>query len=430
MENTNKAHFLSSKTVVIAGAGVAGLSLAIALAQQFPLEDVQTQRPRILVYERDSEADRIAGRQGYSLSLRTDSDPGGIQVLERLGLYKRIRSVSVNAHDSEADRGCFNIWDQDFNPVLRIHGRPVGPKGLLGMRVGRGALQCELAAAAVEAGAEIHWSTAVIGVKPLLGTGTTPPVGQVEISLSDGAAVVADLLIAADGSSSKIRSLLLPSHGLDYTGIYLWGGTGVFAERTQIPRPVDRDWGAVLGGQGIGLFVSPIDSTSALWSMSRASPTPQPSLRHPLTQDQIDAMIDESIQLSARFHPLVRDLVQVSDPSSLIQLNAMDRPPFAHDVGALGPVVWIGDANHAVSPFAGNGANMALMDAWDLAECLKCAATLQDAIVAYDARVLPRGNGVLKASRWTIDISHASGWKFWLYRYALWVVSLFVRVPV
>lgn len=426
MAHADIPHFLSSKTIVIAGAGVAGLSLAIALAQQFPLEDVQTQRPRIVIYERDSQEDRIAGRQGYSLSLRTDSDPGGIQVLDRLGLYERIRNVSVNAHDSEADRGCFNVWDQNFKPILSIHGRPVGPKGLLGMRIGRGALQRELADAAVETGAEIHWSTAVVEVKP----SDNPTRPQVQVSLSDGTTMLADLLIAADGSSSRIRSLLLPSHNLDYTGIYLWGGTAVFGSRSQIPRPVDRDWGTVLGGQGIGLFVSPIDSTSALWSMSRASPSQQPTLRYPLTPDQSDALIEESTQLSAHFHPHVRELVQATDPSTLIQLNARDRPPFAHDIGARGPIVWIGDANHAVSPFAGNGANMALMDAWDLAECLRHAATLHHAITAYDARVLPRANGVLKTSRWTIDISHASGWKFWLYRYALWLLSLFTRVPV
>lgn len=428
MANPTPPHFLSSKTIIISGAGIAGLSLARALAQQFPTEDVSIHRPKIIIYERDSQEERI-GRQGYSLSLRTDSDPGGIQVLELLGLYERIRSVSVNADDTEADRGRFHIWDQHFNSILSFGGRPavVGSKRLLSMRIRRSALQRELANAAVEAGAEIHWSTAVMDVK-------CSNNDQVQISLSDGTTTHGDLLIAADGSSSKIRSLLLPTHGLEYAGVYLWGGTARFSRRAEIPKPVDRDWGTVIGGQGIGLFVSPIDDKSVLWSMSCASRTPQPSLRYPIPEEQFSAMIEESKNLcsTANFHPSVRELVLATDPSTVLQLNAMDRFPFAHSdlIAMHGPVVWIGDANHAVSPFAGNGANMALMDAWDLAGCLRRESTLESALKAYDEKAVPRGRGVVKTSRWTIDISHARGVKFWVYRYALWLVSLFVRVPV
>lgn len=423
MAESDASHFLSSKTIIISGAGVAGLSLAIALAQQFPVEDVRIRRPKIVIYERDSRDDRI-GRQGYSLSLRTDSDPGGIQVLGFLGLYDRIRSVSVNAEDSQADRGRFNVWDQNLNPILSIGGRPVGPKKLLGMRIRRSALQRELADAAAEAGAEIHWSTAIVDAKP------DSTNNQVQISLSDGNTVLGDILVAADGSSSRIRSLLRPDDGLNYTGVYLWGGNATFPSRDQIPKPVDRDWGTVLGGSGIGLFVSPVDDKSALWSMSRTSPEPKPTLRYPIPQDQFYAMIEESTQLSSNFHPIIRELVLATDPSTAIQLNAMDRPPFSHTIATHGPVVWIGDANHAVSPFAGNGANMALMDAWDLANCLKKATTLEGALKAYDERAMPRAQGVLKTSRWTIDIAHARGLKFWVYKYALQVLSYFMRVPV
>jgi 2-polyprenyl-6-methoxyphenol hydroxylase-like FAD-dependent oxidoreductase len=423
MAEFDDSHFLSSKTIIISGAGIAGLSLAVALAQQFPIEDVRIRRPKIVIYERDSHEDRI-GRQGYSLSLRTDSNPGGIQVLDLLGLYDRIRNVSVNAEDSEADRGRFNVWDQDFNPIITLGYPPNGPKKPIGMRIRRSALQRELADAAAEAGAEIHWSTAVVDARP------TSSNTQVQVSLSGGKTVLGDILIAADGSSSKIRSLLRPDHGLNYTGVYLWGGNATFPSRDQIPKPVDRDWGTVIGGSGIGLFVSPIDDKSALWSMSRASPEPQPTLRHPIPKEQFDAMIEESTRLSSNFHPIIRELVLATDPSTAIQLNAMDRPPFSHTIATHGPVVWIGDSNHAVSPFAGNGANMALMDAWDLANCLKNAATLEDALKAYDEKAMPRAQGILKTSRWTIDIAHARGPKFWVYKYALRVLSLFTSVPV
>lgn len=46
-------------------------------------------------------------------------------------------------------------------------------------------------------------------------------------------------------------------------------------------------------------------------------------------------------------------------------------------------MVRIGDAWHAASPQLGQGANMALLDAWALAEAIRGSADLEQALVAY-----------------------------------------------
>jgi len=73
-----------------------------------------------------------------------------------------------------------------------------------------------------------------------------------------------------------------------------------------------------------------------------------------------------------------------------------------------------------VTPFAGNGANMALSDGWDLATFLCSSRSVAEAIKRYDALVVPRSTKVWKQSHQNINVGHATGLKsrflMWLFR--------------
>ena len=153
---SNIKPWVSGKTIVVAGAGISGLSFTIALSQNFPPNHPP---PRITIYERDSEENRI-GREGYTLSLRTDVRSGGVQILDRLGLYESCRDVSV------MQAGAMHVWNRSFkDSLLRVSVEPVGEKGLLAMRIRRNALQKVLADAAAKSGAEIVWKSGVVGAE-------------------------------------------------------------------------------------------------------------------------------------------------------------------------------------------------------------------------------------------------------------------------
>jgi len=72
MNSTDEKHFLSGKNIIVAGAGIGGLTFSIAL-QQFL--DKTTEKieppPSVAIYERDTSIDAI-GREGYSLTIRSD----------------------------------------------------------------------------------------------------------------------------------------------------------------------------------------------------------------------------------------------------------------------------------------------------------------------------------------------------------------------
>jgi 2-polyprenyl-6-methoxyphenol hydroxylase-like FAD-dependent oxidoreductase len=394
-------HFLSNKRICVSGAGVAGLAFAIGLLKQWPSD---WPPPTLVIYERDTEEGAI-GREGYSLSLRSDP-PGGLQALQKLGLLDRIVEASVVVMD-ESGGASMCIWDRDLKELLRIRSRAPAGLPVAGTRIARNRLRSALVRGVQEAGCEVTWGVTCTGVTRDAGT------GRLKLRLGDGRVDVCDLVVAADGGSSKIRSQLRPEDTLEFRRVCTLTGTSRFEGPP--PEPVHRDYGMVLSGTGTGMFVSPVDARSALWSLSWHTDTPRESKKAPLSKEDVDALLAEARQHVAEFPPLFETLLDATDPSTLMLLNAMDKPPFRHTDAAFPDVVYIGDANHAVSPFAGNGANMALNDGWDMAQLLCGSQSLADAVKAYDTLVEPRSRRVWKQSHFNIALTHATGLKAWFY---------------
>jgi len=416
--------FIADKTIIVAGAGIGGLAFAISLRQQWPSSS-SSPKPKLHIYERDSYENRV-GREGYTLSLRTDFTSGGIQALDRMGLYERVQDLCVAGSSTTtsgqegARKSSMVIWDSRWRAIVRVASLPVrvGDKELRHGRIRRNVLQGVLADAAIEGGDEIHWGTKIVDV-------TRAPDGKLSVSLSDGSESVCDVLVAADGARSAIRGKLRPDDTLDFAGVVCLGGTARYESADEVPKPLDRDWGAVLGGKGVGLFMAPVDERSALWSLSWYAKEPRERVRHPMSHEQVEALLKEARSLAKTFPPRLDAMISATDPTTLMLFNAMDRPPLAHTPAEHGPVVWIGDANHAVSPFAGNGANMALMDGWDLAGAFCRARSLAEALEEYDGLSMKRAGTVLKMSRWSIDMMHATGLKLLLYLLLFKILGFF-----
>jgi FAD-dependent urate hydroxylase len=69
------------------------------------------------------------------------------------------------------------------------------------------------------------------------------------------------------------------------------------------------------------------------------------------------------------------------------------------DTWHAGRVVLIGDAAHAATPHMGEGGSLAIEDALVLAEVLRDAGTVEEALDAYEARRRPRVGWVQDQSR-------------------------------
>jgi len=395
---SNKGHFLAGKKIMVAGAGMAGLSFAIALRKQWPSGE---EPPRVTLYDRDTR-DISTKREGYSLSLSALDENGGLVALKDLGVLDRILGRAVTGLDGA---GGFRMWANDWSELLRIDAKPHAGLPTAAIRIARRDLRRVLLDAAEAAGADIVWGTQCVAAERL-------PGDRVRVRLlgPDGAEAdeECDLLVAADGAHSKIRASVRPADTLDFANAIQIGGQARFPDG--IPPPVDESWGLMISGENLCCFYSPVDKHNVVWALGFTPPDGPREVERDLSEEQFQALMRECLEKGHMFQEPFPTLVRHTVRDTAFAFNARDKKPFAHRGDeSLRGIVFLGDANHAVSPYAGNGANMALKDGWDLAAVLSREASLDAAVARYDKLSLPRASATLKSSRRRIMMGHCTG---------------------
>ncbi|KAI0144427.1 hypothetical protein GGR57DRAFT_482011 [Xylariaceae sp. FL1272] len=202
------------------------------------------------------------------------------------------------------------------------------------------------------------------------------------------------------------------------------GGNAEF--ENGIPTPLDVNWGGVLTGRGVACFFSPVDQRTLVWALSVREQTPRQKYNNG-DVEQVHKMLEEARDLGKTITEPFGTIVDTTAPESTFVFNTRDKQPFPHDM-QMGPVIFMGDSNHAVSPFAGNGANLALQDGWDLAEQVCRSNSLEQAAAAYDRLSMPRAVETIKTSHSRIVIGHAIGYRYWMYRCLLSFAGFVLKI--
>jgi salicylate hydroxylase len=351
--------------ITVIGAGVAGLAAAQALAMR---------GAHVTLLEQASAVSDIGA--GIQIS------PNGAAVVFALGLGSALSANSVPAQSVSLRDGLTDA------PVLGMD-LTRDPTGRGFHLIHRADLIALLREGAVDAGVEIKLNHKIDRVDL---SGPAPV-----LHLTDGATCDPAVLIGADGLHSRLRNALNGVESPFFSHQVAWRAT--IPNLSEIKPLVE-----VHMGPGRHLVSYPLRGGTLRNIVAVEERSGWTAESWSLQDDPINLR-----QAFSDFSPRVRGwLEQVKSPN----LWGLFRHPVAaiwHKTTGQGGAVILGDAAHPSLPFLAQGANMALEDAWCLAQSMADHPTLDVAFAAYQSARKPRTAAIVAAANTNAHAYHLSG---------------------
>lgn len=346
--------------VLIIGGGIAGPALALFL---------QKAGIAAVVYEAYPYKDGIGGGLGLA--------PNGMNVLAALGLADKVIA-----------RGSLTLENVFYNAQGRVLARikrGAQKYGQPAVSLLRPALYDIMTAAMQARGIQVEYQKRL---KTITQTAT-----QVIAHFEDGSSAAGDLLIGADGIYSKTRQTALPNSPQPaYVGIIGVGGVTPAAALPMMTASQKQSLNFTFGAQGFFGYGGAENGDVMWWSnLARA----KEFTRAELTDLSLDTIKRELLAIYQGYHEPIATLIQHTQ--SPIKQNISDIQSLP--TWQQGRVLLIGDAAHAVSPNAGQGAALALEDAMYLAKLLRDSSDYVQVFAQFEKDRKPRVEKIVAEGR-------------------------------
>lgn len=341
-----------SRTALIVGAGIGGLSAAIAL---------RNNGWTVRVFEQAATPREL----GFGLALA----PNAIAALQQIGVADTVLARCHQGRRGELRRPDGTVLKRAEMPPGALGGpmavvlRPALHGALL-ERVGAGPL---VPGTRVES-YEVHRD-------------------RVTVHLAGGTSIDGDVLIGADGVASMVRRTLHPHEGPSrHSGLIAIRG----AVHGALHHLGDSD-AVFYFGVGIESFLVRASQTGIYWALSIPLTLLPPHVR--------DAAGILAV-MSPRFDATFRAVTSATDDLRVDEL--IDRDALAE--WGRGPVTLLGDAAHPLLPHTGQGAAQAMVDAVRLAAHLSGTTNIDAALRGYERERMPPTRALLAQGRRTARV--------------------------
>ncbi|OQP63481.1 2-polyprenyl-6-methoxyphenol hydroxylase [Niastella vici] len=372
---------IKDKKIAIVGGGPGGLTLARLL---------QLKGANVQVFERD--ADKYARQQGATLDLHDES---GLKAVERAELIEQFKQNYRPGAET------LRVVNEEGALFLDEHAQPkdIGfGNEYFRPEIDRGPLR-DIFIDSLQPGT-ILWDHQFISMESKNG-------GWL-LTFKNEKSVYADIVIAADGANSKIRPYISNSRPV-YSGIMMVEGNIYHAEKNAPALhalvkggkvfALGKDKSIILSAKGDGC----LSFCTGCWEQ--------------------EGWINEcGIDFNNRASVFVWFKQRFADWSMLWhELFATDeiyfvpRPMYHYPPGqhweALSNVTMLGDAAHRMPPYAGEGVNMAMLDALELSECFTNGKypDLKTAIANFEKQMCQRAGEITTITLNQMQALHSPG---------------------
>jgi FAD-dependent urate hydroxylase len=346
--------------VIVVGAGIGGLTAAIALQQS-------GHRVRVLDQVRQLRP------AGAGISLWSN----GVKVLDALGLGAELAAVGGRMQRmGYRDQHGTTLCDFSLEPLVERVGEYPYP-------VRRSDLQALLLAAAGEG---------VVGMGRRC-VGVDDRGDRVEVQIEGGERLEADLVVAADGTHSRLRAHVLGRETERvYLGYHNWNG--LVPDAAALGDPTT--W-MMHVGDGRRVSTMPVrDGQYFFFDVPLAEPIPSGRPPQAALRDHF-----------AGWNSQVQRLIDAIEPDGVANLAIHTHEPIEHF--ARGRVALLGDAAHTAAPDLGQGGCMAMEDAVVLSNYLRTTnLSVEDALTRYSGERVPRAADIIRRAADRAGVTHGA----------------------
>ena len=355
--------------ILVVGAGIGGLTAALALMRQGFKVDLFDQAPELT-------------ELGAGIQIAAN----GSRVLCALGLDDALAQSGIEATIID-----LRLWNTGERWKMMEHGtKTIERYGSPHYTIHRADLQNALKSAV------LSLDPSALHLKSR-GTGFAQSPNGVVLTLENGERITGDVLIGADGIHSVVRQTLFGADKPEFTGFMAWRG---LAPASKLPPALMRHGGWIAPASHIIHY--PVRDRQLL---NIIAVTERDDWQKESWYDR--GTHEEWLADFAGWHKDARAMIAAVDQP--FKWALMVRWPLAK--WSVGHATLLGDACHSTLPFLAQGASMSIEDGFMLARCLAAFDDIETALKRYEVARLERTTRIVLAAVAQKDRLHGDSLK-------------------